>query len=309
MSISINNKHEEFGNLYEKIKEKHTDKIMEIGKRMRNYHRRKIFYIIVAIIILIVLPYVFENTNNKTINTLGFIALVVLICVSVLDRIMTFSQETNAIPDFYDYYCESIIPDILEFTSKDIVRDGNVEDWLPKEIKHDFNRKSNHNGLMSINTAMAESFLDDYVFRNHYYGEKDGLKVEMFDMIKRRLSYSDYSGVINKFNLGFQEYIYSSTQIDYSINPSIEFDYSNIRKLKKIDEKLYEIANEFKCYGIFYKVVISQNKLMILAEYGKFPFLYSEKVLKRKFLYGRYLTLDFMINFTIRLNEYCSKKS
>ena len=67
-----------------------------------------------------------------------------------------------------------------------------------------------------------------------------------------------------------------------------------------------EKYNEFSKYNMQCRIVIHENKLMIFKSAQNFPFIFSKSVLNRNFLYYQYRLIDFMVNLTVSLNQYCS---
>ena len=135
----------------------------------------------------------------------------------------------------------------------------------------------------------------------------------MFDMYRDvlHLYNHDYDVHLGKRG-GFSGWLYSSFQIGQSLKGTIDFYTNEIKKIKDFDEELSRIiVEEFSKYEMTCRVIIHENKLMLLMEIADFPFdsnpfLIDKRILNRDFLYYQYKGIDFMANLALRLNQYCS---
>ena len=274
-----------FMKIYENIVNKYGSNLDEIREIRRKKYIRLIICTIAVVTIIYVgaMAFVYFNVPGTKVS-LSFLPIyLVFVGLLILSFYMNDISGTfvNIREDeLYNYFNEKIVKEIIKGISADFDKDDKIEDWLYDEFHENFDPYRRR---------------DFYVFANHFYGKKDGIQIEMFNILED-MQYK-------KHPAGFG-YIYSSSEIKGTVSDVLSFSSNKKKELLDLDPRLKKVVEEFSKYSTKYRVKICGNRLMIAIDTD---YIFSpgsvRQTLDPYYLYCQYMILDFAIRLTIRLNQ------
>lgn len=274
-----------FMKIYKEIIDKYSNKLNVIKETRKKKYIHLVLCTIIVVLIIYVGAVILIHFSIPEIRvSLAFLPIyLVFVGLLILSFILTdingtYSNIRN--DELYNFFNDKIVKEIVKGISNDLDKDDKIDDGLYNEFHERFDPYRRK---------------DYYIFANHFFGKKDGVEFEMFNILED----TQYKKHPSCFG-----YLYSSTEIKRNDSNTIEFSSYKKKELADLDPRIKRIVEEFSKYSARYRVNISENKLMIAIETDYLFYPGSVKLaLDPYYLYSQYMFLDFAINLTVKLSQ------